>query len=126
MPAIKAWSVLDFCLMFVMWSVMMVGMMLPSATPMILLYARVSRRQQERGHTFAPTVAFAGGYLIAWTFFSLIATALQWVFEQSALLSPMMVSTSPYLGGTLLLIAGVYQWTPLKHVCLENCRSPHR
>jgi len=87
---------------------------------------RVSRRQQERGHTFAPTVAFAGGYLIAWTFFSLIATALQWVFEQSALLSPMMVSTSPYLGGTLLLIAGVYQWTPLKHVCLENCRSPHR
>ena len=124
MPTYAPWSVLDFWLMFVMWAVMMVGMMLPSAAPMILLYATISRRQRGRGHVFAPTGVFAAGYLVAWTAFSLAATALQWALEQAALLSPMMVSTSPYLGGALLIAAGVYQWTPLKHACLENCRAP--
>ncbi len=124
MPVFEPWSVLDFWLMFVMWAVMMVGMMLPSAAPMILLYATISRRQRGRGHVFAPTGVFAAGYLVAWTAFSLAATALQWALEQAALLSPMMVSTSPYLGGALLIAAGVYQWTPLKHACLENCRAP--
>jgi len=124
MPAVAPWSVLDFWLMFVMWAVMMVGMMLPSAAPMILLYAAVSRKQRGRGHALAPTGVFAAGYLVAWTAFSLAATALQWALEQAALLSPMMVSTSPYLGGALLVAAGVYQWTPLKHACLQNCRAP--
>ncbi len=124
MPAVAPWSALDVWLMFVMWAVMMVGMMLPSAAPMILLYAAVSRRQRGRGHVFAPTGVFAAGYLVAWTAFSLAATASQWVLEQAALLSPMMVGTSPYLGGALLVAAGVYQWTPLTHACLENCRAP--
>ncbi|MCZ6845223.1 MAG: DUF2182 domain-containing protein [Alphaproteobacteria bacterium] len=124
MPVVDAWSVADFWLMAAMWAVMMVGMMLPSAAPMILLYAAVSRRQRGRGHVFAPTGVFAAGYVVAWTGFSLAATGLQWALEQAALLSPMMVSTSPYLGGGLLIAAGVYQWTPLKHACLENCRAP--
>ncbi|MCZ6840840.1 MAG: DUF2182 domain-containing protein [Alphaproteobacteria bacterium] len=124
MPAVEAWSVEDFWLMVVMWAVMMVGMMLPSAAPMILLYATVSRRQRGRGHVFAPTGLFVAGYVVAWTGFSLAATVLQWAFEQAALLSPIMVATSPYLGGALLMAAGFYQWTPLKHACLENCRAP--
>ena len=124
MPAVETWSALDFWLMFVMWTAMMVGMMLPSAAPMILLYAAVSRRQRGRGHVFAPTGVFAVGYLVAWTAFSFATTALQWALEQAALLSPMIVSTSPYLGGALLVAAGVYQWTPLKHTCLKNCRAP--
>ncbi len=124
MPAVEPWSAVDFWLMFVMWAVMMVGMMLPSAAPMILLYAAVSRRQRGRSHVFAPTGVFAVGYVVAWTGFSLAATVLQWALEQAALLSPMMVATSPYLGGALLIAAGVYQWTPLKHACLENCRAP--
>ncbi len=124
MPVVAPWSALDFWLMFVMWAVMMVGMMLPSAAPMILLYAAVSRRQRRRGHVFAPTGVFAAGYVVAWTAFSLAATALQGALEQAALLSPMMAATSPYLGGALLVAAGVYQWTPLKHACLENCRAP--
>ena len=124
MPIVTAWSAFDFWLMVVMWAVMMVGMMLPSAAPMILLYATVSREQRRSGHVFAPTGVFATGYVLAWTGFSVAATALQWSLEQAALLSPMMVATSPYLGGALLIAAGVYQWTPLKHACLENCRSP--
>ena len=124
MPAVAPWSAIDFWLMFVMWAVMMVGMMLPSAAPMILLYATVARKQRGRGQVFAPTGAVAAGYLVVWTLFSLAATALQWALEQAALLSPMMVSSSAWLGGGLLIAAGAYQWTPLKHACLENCRSP--
>ncbi len=124
LPSIAPWSALDFRLMFVMWAVMMVGMMLPSAAPMILLYAAVSRRQRRRGHVFTSTGVFAAGYVVAWTAFSLAETTAQWALEQAALLSPMMVGTSPYVGGALLVAAGVYQWTPLKHACLENCRAP--
>ncbi len=124
MPQVRPWTALDFGLMFLMWVVMMVGMMVPSAAPMILLYAMVSRKQQERGRTFAPTGAFVSGYIVVWTAFSLGATALQWVLEQAALLSPMMVSASPLFGGVLLIGAGIYQWTPLKHACLKRCRSP--
>lgn len=124
MMAVKPWTAIDFVLMFVMWAVMMVGMMAPSAAPMILLYAMVSRKQRERGHTLAPTGAFASGYLAIWAGFSLVATLLQWAFGQAALLSPMMVGTSAWLGGVLLIAAGIYQWTPLKNACLEHCRSP--
>jgi len=107
-----------------MWAVMMVAMMLPSAAPMILLFAAITRRNRAKGHVMAPTGVFAGGYLVAWAGFSLAATGLQWGFDSLALLSPMMVSTSAVLSGAILIAAGLYQWTPLKHACLAHCRSP--
>jgi predicted metal-binding membrane protein len=121
---LRPWTGLDFLLMFLMWAVMMVAMMVPSAAPMILLFAAIRRKQQERGHPFAPVSAFVAGYIAVWSAFSLTATLLQWGLEQAALLSPMMVGTSPTLGGGLLVLAGLYQWTPLKHACLRHCRSP--
>ncbi len=121
---IRPWTGLDFLLMFLMWAVMMVAMMVPSAAPMILLFAAVHRKQQERGQSFAPVSAFVAGYVAVWSAFSLAATLLQWGLEQAALLSPMMVSASPHLGGGLLVVAGLYQWTPLKYACLKHCRSP--
>ena len=124
MARAQPWSALDFWLMFLMWAVMMVGMMLPSAAPMILLFALISRKQREQGRPCVPVGAFASGYLIVWTVFSAGATTLQWALEQAALLSPMMVSASPYLGAGLLIGAGIYQWTPLKAACLKHCRSP--
>ena len=124
MAQVKPWGAVDFALMFLMWAVMMVGMMVPSASPMILLFATISRKQREQGQPFAPTGAFVSGYIAVWTGFSLVATTLQWALDQAALLSPMMVSTSPLLGGALLVGAGIYQWTPLKHACLKRCRSP--
>jgi predicted metal-binding membrane protein len=124
MPQIRPWSATDFLLMFLMWAIMMVGMMVPSAAPMILLYARVCRTQRDKGRPFAPTGAFVAGYVAVWSAFSLIATVLQWALEQAALLSPMMISTSPILGGGLLIAAGLYQLSPLKHVCLRHCRGP--
>ena len=67
---------------------------------------------------------FLLGYLAVWTGFSALAAVAQWILHALALLSPMMVSTSPLLGGVLLLVAGVFQWTPLKSACLTHCRSP--
>ncbi len=120
----KPWTAVHFLLMFVMWSVIMVGMMLPSATPAILGFAAVSRRRQGQDQAFAPTTAFALGYVTVWTTFSLMATFLQWGLRSAALLSPMMVSTSPLLGGVLLVVAGIYQWTLAHDHALERLRSP--
>ncbi len=124
MPRMQAWGVADFVLTFGMWAVMMVAMMTPSATPMILMFAGVNRRRQEQGISYVPTSVFLVGYLVVWAAFSVLATAAQWGLYSASLLSPMMASTSPILGGVLLLVAGVYQWTPLKHACLSKCRSP--
>jgi predicted metal-binding membrane protein len=92
---------------------------------MILFFAAANRRWRSQGAPFVPTGVFAGGYLLAWGGFSLTATALQWWLESLGLLSSMeMMSTSTALGGALLIAAGVYQLTPLKHACLRRCRSP--
>jgi predicted metal-binding membrane protein len=110
--------------MFAMWAVMMVGMMIPSAAPMILIYTRVARQAQGRGAVFASAGWFAAGYLLAWTGFALIATLLQWGLERALLLTPMMASATPAFSGLLLIGAGLYQWTPLKRACLSQCQSP--
>ena len=118
------WTATQFLLMFLMWAVMMVGMMLPSAAPMILLFATVNRRRHDQGRAVIPTAVFAGGYVGTWTAFSLGATLLQWSLHEVGLLSPMMTTTSTALGGGALIAAGIYQWTPLKGTCLRHCQSP--
>lgn len=114
----------DLILMFLMWAVMMVAMMVPSAAPMILLYAALARRSRDKGHPIAATGVFTAGYIVVWTTFSAAAAAAQWALEQAALLSPLMASSSPFLGGGLMIAAGLYQITPLKRACLKHCRSP--
>ncbi|HXV18849.1 MAG TPA: DUF2182 domain-containing protein [Candidatus Omnitrophota bacterium] len=118
------WTGGYFGMMFLMWAVMMVGMMLPSAAPMILIYAAVARKARAQGTPIASTGAFTLGYIFMWTVFSLLVTLAQWQLDKLALLSPMMVSTSPKLGAGLLIAAGVYQFLPVKDSCLERCRSP--
>jgi predicted metal-binding membrane protein len=123
-PAARPWMPATFIFMFAMWAVMMVGMMLPSAAPMLLIHARVARQSITRGRPFAPTAWFAGGYLMAWTLFSVAATAAQWALDRALLITPMMASASPYLGAGILIAAGSYQWSPLKDVCLTQCQAP--
>ncbi|MAF47203.1 MAG: DUF2182 domain-containing protein [Rhodospirillales bacterium] len=113
-----------FALMFAMWWVMMVAMMLPSAAPMVLFFATINRKSHDRGQDYVPTAIFAAGYLVAWGGFSLLAVILQWGLDRWVLLSPMMATSSADLGGALLIGAGIYQLTPLKHACLRHCRSP--
>ena len=121
---VRPWTIVDGVFMFLMWAIMMVGMMLPSAAPMTLLYAGMVRKADTQGTPMAPTAAFVGGYLAIWCLFSVGVTLAQWGLHQTALLSPMMVAKSQVLGGSLLIVAGVYQLTPWKTVCLDHCRSP--
>jgi predicted metal-binding membrane protein len=124
MMKLAPWTSIEALSMFVMWAVMMVGMMVPSATPVILLYARILRKNTEEADPLVPTGAFFAGYLLVWIVFSAAATVMQYGLERVALLSPMMVTTSPVFGGVVLLGAAVYQWTPHKDACLRRCRSP--
>lgn len=121
---IRPWDTGYFLMMLLMWAVMMVGMMLPSVTPMVLIYAAVARKSAMQGMPVAPTAAFVSGYIAMWLIFSLFATIAQWELDQAALLSPMMVSNSVGLGAVLLIAAGIYQWLPIKDKCLHHCRSP--
>lgn len=114
----------SFAFMFAMWAVMMIGMMTPSAAPMILTYARVGRAAAAQGAVFAPTFWFLSGYSLVWIGFSAIAAAAQIWLQQAALVSPMMVLAAPRVSAAVLIAAGVYQWTPLKTSCLSKCRSP--
>ena len=125
MADMRSWSGADFGLMYVMWAVMMVAMMAPSAAPMLLMFAAVNRRRRNREAPYVPTVVFLAGYLIVWSAFSLAATSGNWGLHQASLLSSIMgAATSGYLGGALLLAAGVFQWSPLKYACLKQCRTP--
>ena len=126
MPA--EWSATHWLIMVLMWWVMMIAMMTPSATPLVLLYARAPRHAQTRGQLAAgsvPTGTFLLGYLVAWLGFSIVATSAQWGLEKAGLVHGMkMWSIDRHFTAALLIIVGVYQLTPLKSACLEHCRSP--
>ena len=123
-PALQPWRAAELLLAFAMWSTMMAGMMLPSAAPMILLYARVARQGEMQGKPFASAAWFAGGYLLAWSGFALVASVAQAALLQAPVTSPLPASTSLAFGGIVLIAAGLYQWTPLKDTCLAFCQSP--
>ena len=108
---------------FVMWVVMMVGMMTPSAVPLLLLHARLAR-VAEFGRPLAATGWFAAGYLLAWMAFSLLASVAQVALTGAALLTPMMSIRSEFLGGVLLITAGAYQMSSLKYACFVRCQAP--
>jgi predicted metal-binding membrane protein len=120
MPGSPSWSVASVLAIFVMWAVMMAAMMLPSALPMILAFVHLNHRGGQRSRARV----FVAAYLLVWAGFSAAATTLQWALQAIDWVDPMIVSTSPLLNGALLVIAGVYQFTPLKKVCLANCRTP--
>lgn len=120
MPASARWSGANVVAMTAMWGVMMAAMMLPSALPMVLTFCELCARQCETSRA----ASFVAAYLAVWFGFSIAATALQWALQAADLVDSMIVSTSPALNATLLVIAGVYQFSPLKDICLARCRTP--
>jgi predicted metal-binding membrane protein len=120
----REWDCAHQALLFAMWVVMMAGMMLPSAAPTLLLYAGVVRKSPDGVRVRAHVYAFASGYLLVWTAFSLAATAMQLLLAHWLVLSRMMEAQNRVFSGGLLVVAGFYQVTPFKHTCLESCRSP--
>lgn len=123
MPIVQPWDTADYWLMFVMWTVMMIAMMTPSAAPMILTYTKISQRQKEAQPVWG-TAVFYLGYLVIWTAYSAVATWGQGLLHAASLLSPMQEITSPILGGIVLIATGIFQFTPFKQACLNHCRTP--
>lgn len=119
-----AWTPGYATIVILMWWIMMVAMMLPSASPTILLFAKINRQRREAGKTYVAAGTFALGYLLIWGFFSAAATAAQWALVSSGLLSIAMASTNQTLSAAILIAAGLWQFTPLKRACLRHCRSP--
>jgi predicted metal-binding membrane protein len=119
-----SWTAKIAMLTFTMWAVMMVAMMLPTAAPMVLTYAAVVGRVAPGQSKRSSVAVFATAYLLVWFGFSLAATLLQWGLERAAVLSSTTMALGPFLGGGLLIAAGVYQLSPLKEFCLRNCQSP--
>lgn len=121
------WSAATWLLIIGMWWIMMIAMMIPSAAPMILLHARVVRHARKGREDAAPVPsgAFLAGYLAVWLGFSLAAAALQFLAGRVGLFSPpMMWVVNVWLAAGLLVAAGLYQLSPLKRACLEQCRAP--
>ena len=118
------WSLGYAVLVFLMWWVMMIAMMLPSAAPMVLLHAAIARKQAASSRPLAATFLFVTGYLVAWAGFSLVATSLQWGLERLGVVTGMMQVATPVIAGLVLILAGVYQFTPLKMACLRHCQHP--
>ncbi|KWV59309.1 hypothetical protein AS156_32110 [Bradyrhizobium macuxiense] len=118
------WTPSYAALIFAMWLTMMIAMMVSSAAPMVLLFAALKRKQSIAASPLADSWTFLCGYLLVWAGFSLTATLAQWQLDRAGLLSMAMASTSVALGGCILLLAGLYQFTPLKRACLRYCQSP--
>ncbi len=123
-PQARPWNIGETAGLAIMWIVMMIAMMIPSVAPVILLFANISRRRRMQGVLGTPVSVFTLGYLLAWAGYSVLAALTQSALHSAALLSPAMESESPLLGGGLLILAGLYQWLPVKGACLSHCRSP--
>jgi predicted metal-binding membrane protein len=121
-PIFRPWSSAEFGFVFMIWVVMMVAMMLPSAAPMVVRYARIGRATAFDANPIGPTGWFVAGYLLVWFGFAFAATDAQWALERAALLTP-RGSTSNAVGGMLLIMAGLYQWSWFKDICLAHCQD---
>lgn len=124
MSPVTQWDYLDIILLFIMWAIMMAGMMLPSALPIFHLIEKINSQRKARNAAYSSSFYFILGYLLAWFCYSFAITMLQWWFHHLAWLTPMMKSAQLEFTCLILLLAGVYQWLPIKQRCLNHCRSP--
>ena len=124
MPIDASWSSSTIAVVFVMWAMMMVAMMLPSAAPMILSFDRISKKRSNNSTSRLDVLVFVAAYMVVWAAYSGLATGVQWGLQRFGLLTPMITSRSVWLTSSIFILAGLYQFSPLKHACLERCRTP--
>jgi len=124
MKAVGLWNEYDLLSLFLMWAIMMAGMMLPSATPVILIVDKLNFQRKTKQVPYTHSLYFVAGYLLAWVLYSALITLIQWGLHAISILSPMMISHNDIFSGALLIIAGFYQWSRFKQKCLQLCRTP--
>lgn len=124
MDPIAIWSVADVFMLFIMWAIMMAGMMLPSAIPVILLVDKLNRQRISSNKTYTATIIFTFDYTIIWCLYSVAITFFQYFLHHLGLLTPMMDSAKLSFSASILIIAGIYQFSSFKQNCLNLCRSP--
>ena len=120
-----AWSVIDFTQTFIMWVVMMASMMMPTVIQMALSFVTIFNTRNPHKSTYLASVFFISGYFLMWLLFSIAMTVLQWQLHEQAILTPMMESHNLVFSALILIMAGAYQITTIKSVCLTHCRDAH-
>tara|TARA_Y100000768_G_scaffold384010_1_gene367234 strand:- start:1640 stop:2512 length:873 start_codon:yes stop_codon:yes gene_type:complete len=123
-PMGNMWLISDFFLLFMMWAVMMIAMMTPSILPMLMLFTALNARKKTQGQESTSTMILLSGYLSSWVLFSLFITMPQYYLHTNGFLNMMMEPMHAYLAAFVLILAGVYQFTPYKDACLNVCQSP--
>ena len=123
-PMGNIWMFSDFFLLFMMWSVMMIAMMTPSILPMLMLYTTLNSRKKIQGQDSASPMILLSGYLLSWILFSLFITLPQYFLHTNGYLNMMMEPMHAALAAFVLILAGIYQFTPYKDACLNVCQSP--
>ena len=118
------WTIEQSALVLAMWMVMAIGMMLPTAAPVIAAYSDINQAAATKGMPSAPTAVFASGYLLVWVGLGVGVTMLQWLISDTFAQSASLLDVAPVVGGVVLIMAGLYQWSALKEACLSQCRSP--
>lgn len=116
--------ILEASLFLAMWTIMMIAMMFPAVAPMVLLFSTVHKKRKATNESFIPTWVFVLGYLLVWAFFGVLAYFVDTLIGQLIRSFPKLQSYGFVIGGAVLIVAGLYQLTPLKNVCLTHCRSP--
>ena len=111
-------------LFLAIWMAMMVAMMFPTAAPMILTFASVQQNKQQRGKPYVPTWIFVSSYLAIWMTFGAIAYVAALGATELADDSMWVMDNAARIGGAVLIVAGLYQLSPLKNICLAKCRAP--
>jgi predicted metal-binding membrane protein len=111
-------------LFIAIWVAMMVAMMFPTAAPMVLTFARVHETRKAQGRPFVSTWVFTASYLVVWTLFGMLAYGVAVGLGDLADQSAWLMNNAARIGGGVLILAGLYQLSPLKYACLSKCRTP--
>ena len=119
-----AWSAISFAIVAAMWGAMTFAMMLPSAAPMIMTYAEIADTAARKGERIVSPFVLASGYVSVWLGFAAAATFVQCVFARVALLDAGLAPASGLFSGVIFIAAGIYQFSALKHACLQQCQQP--
>ena len=111
-------------LFIAIWTVMMIAMMFPAAAPMILMFSKIYASKRQQQQAFVPTWVFVSAYLFIWSLSGVLFYPLAVGVESLAANSMWLMNNAARIGGAILLLAGLYQLSPLKHTCLSKCRTP--